>query len=192
MRLTNRLSLPASVLGAAILMSITACSKPADPAAAPVAKVSIGTAIDDSVVTASVLSAFVSESDIKALDLKVETRKGEVQLSGFVESQAQMDRAIVVARAVPGVTDVRNNMGLKGAARTVGVKVDDGIVTAGVKAALMADEKVKSFDISVVTRKGEVQLSGFVDGQSQMDRAVMVATAVEGVSSVSNEMSIKK
>jgi len=139
-----------------------------------------------------VLSAFVSESDIKALDLKVETRKGEVQLSGFVESQAQMDRAIVVARAVPGVTDVRNNMGLKGAARTVGVKVDDGIVTAGVKAALMADEKVKSFDISVVTRKGEVQLSGFVDGQSQMDRAVMVATAVEGVSRVSNEMSIKK
>ncbi len=192
MRLTNRLSLPASVLGAAILMSITACSKPADPAAAPVAKVSIGTAIDDSVVTASVLSAFVSESDIKALDLKVETRKGEVQLSGFVESQAQMDRAIVVARAVPGVTDVRNNMGLKGAARTVGVKVDDGIVTAGVKAALMADEKVKSFDIAVVTRKGEVQLSGFVDGQSQMDRAVMVATAVEGVSRVSNEMSIKK
>jgi len=192
MRLTNRLSLPASVLAAAILMSITACSKPADPAAAPVAKVSIGTAIDDSVVTANVLSAFVSESDIKALDLKVETRKGEVQLSGFVESQAQMDRAIVVARAVPGVTDVRNNMGLKGAARTVGVKVDDGIVTAGVKAALMADEKVKSFDISVVTRKGEVQLSGFVDGQSQMDRAVMVATAVEGVSSVSNEMSIKK
>ena len=192
MRLTNRLSLPASVLAAAILMSITACSKPADPAAAPVAKVSIGTAIDDSVVTANVLSAFVSESDIKALDLKVETRKGEVQLSGFVESQAQMDRAIVVARAVPGVTDVRNNMGLKGAARTVGVKVDDGIVTAGVKAALMADEKVKSFDISVVTRKGEVQLSGFVDGQSQMDRAVMVATAVEGVSRVSNEMSIKK
>ena len=192
MRLTKRLSLPASVLGAAILMSITACSKPADPAAAPVAKVSIGTAIDDSVVTANVLSAFVSESDIKALDLKVETRKGEVQLSGFVESQAQMDRAIVVARAVPGVTDVRNNMGLKGAARTVGVKVDDGIVTAGVKAALMADEKVKSFDISVVTRKGEVQLSGFVDGQSQMDRAVMVATAVEGVSRVSNEMSIKK
>jgi len=192
MRLTNRLSLPASVLAAAILMSITACSKPADPAAAPVAKVSIGTAIDDSVVTANVLSAFVSESDIKALDLKVETRKGEVQLSGFVESQAQMDRAIVVARAVPGVTDVRNNMGLKGAARTVGVKVDDGIVTAGVKAALMADEKVKSFDIAVVTRKGEVQLSGFVDGQSQMDRAVMVATAVEGVSRVSNEMSIKK
>ena len=115
-----------------------------------------------------------------------------MQLSGFVENQAQMDRAVVVARAVPGVTAVQNNMALKGAPRTVGVKVDDGIVTAGVKAALMADEKVKSLDIAVVTRKGEVQLSGFVDGQSQMDRAVMIATAVEGVSSVNNVMSIKK
>ena len=192
MHITNRPTRLAAALAAALLLTITACSKSADAPTAPVAKTTIGTEIDDSVVTANVTSAFVSESDIKSLDIKVETRKGEVQLSGFVESQTQMDRAIVVARAVPGVTGVQNNMGLKGAARTVGVKVDDGIVTAGVKAALLADEKVKSMDIAVVTRKGEVQLSGFVDGQSQMDRAVMVARAVDGVNGVSNEMSIKK
>ena len=192
MRITHRPSRLAAALATAFLLTITACSKSADSPTAPVAKTTIGTEIDDSVVTANVMSAFVSESDIKSLDIKVETRKGEVQLSGFVESQVQMDRAIVVARAVPGVTGVQNNMGLKGAARTVGVKVDDGIVTAGVKAALLADEKVKSMDIAVVTRKGEVQLSGFVDGQSQMDRAVMVARAVDGVNGVSNEMSIKK
>ena len=192
MRITNRPSRLVAALATTLLLTITACSKSADPPTAPVAKTTIGTEIDDSVVTANVMSAFVSESDIKSLDLKVETRKGEVQLSGFVESQVQMDRAILVARAVPGVTGVQNNMGLKGAARTVGVKVDDGIVTAGVKAALLADEKVKSMDIAVVTRKGEVQLSGFVDGQSQMDRAVMVARAVEGVNGVSNVMSIKK
>ena len=192
MRITNRPSRLVAALATTLLLTITACGKLADPPTAPVAKTTIGTEIDDSVVTANVMSAFVSESDIKSLDIKVETRKGEVQLSGFVESQVQMDRAIVVARAVPGVTGVQNNMGLKGAARTVGVKVDDGIVTAGVKAALLADEKVKSMDIAVVTRKGEVQLSGFVDGQSQMDRAVMVARAVDGVNGVSNEMSIKK
>ena len=192
MRITHRPSRLAAALATTLLLTITACSKSADPPTAPVAKTTIGTEIDDSVVTANVMSAFVSESDIKSLDIKVETRKGEVQLSGFVESQVQMDRAIVVARAVPGVTGVQNNMGLKGATRTVGVKVDDGIVTAGVKAALLADENVKSMDIAVVTRKGEVQLSGFVDGQSQMDRAVMVARAVDGVNGVSNEMSIKK
>ena len=192
MRITHQPTLLVIALAAAWLLTVTGCSKSADPPTAPAAKISIGTQIDDSVVTANVMAAFVSDSDIKSLDLKVETRKGEVQLSGFVENQAQMDRAIVVARTVAGVTAVQNNMGLKGAPRTVGVKVDDGIVTAGVKAALMADEKVKSLDIAVVTRKGEVQLSGFVDGQSQMDRAVMIATAVEGVSSVSNVMSIKK
>ncbi|MCY7308649.1 MAG: BON domain-containing protein [Rhodoferax sp.] len=192
MRSTNVPTLLTSAVAVSIFLSISACSKAADPVAAPVATTSIGTKIDDSVLTANVLSAFVSSSDIKSLDLKVGTRKGEVQLSGFVESQAQMDRAIEVARAVPGVTGVQNNMGLKGAPRTVGVKVDDGIVTAGVKTALLADDKVRSFDIAVVTRKGEVQLSGFVDAQSQMDRAVMIARAVEGVSGVSNEMSIKK
>ena len=192
MRITHQPTLLVIALAAAWLLTVTGCSKSADPPTAPAAKISIGTQIDDSVVTANVMAAFVSDSDVKSQDLKVETRKGEVQLSGFVENQAQMDRAIVVARTVAGVTAVQNNMGLKGAPRTVGVKVDDGIVTAGVKAALMADEKVKSLDIAVVTRKGEVQLSGFVDGQSQMDRAVMIATAVEGVASVSNVMSIKK
>ena len=192
MRITHQPTLLVIALAAAWLLTVTGCSKSADPPTAPAAKISIGTQIDDSVVTANVMAAFVSDSDIKSLDLKVETRKGEVQLSGFVENQPQMDRAIVVARTVAGVTAVQNNMGLKGAPRTVGVKVDDGIVTAGVKAALLADEKVKSLDIAVVTRKGEVQLSGFVDGQSQMDRAVMIATAVEGVTSVSNVMSIKK
>jgi hyperosmotically inducible protein len=44
----------------------------------------------------------------------------------------------------------------------------------------------------VVTRKGEVQLSGFVDSQTQIDRAIAVTRAVEGVQNVVNQMSIKK
>jgi hyperosmotically inducible protein len=124
--------------------------------------------------------------------LKVETRKGEVMLSGFVDNQMQIDRAIIVARGVSGVTNIDNKMSLKGAATTVGNKIDDGIVTARVKAALLADANVKSLDIAVVTRKGEVQLSGFVDNQSQIEHVLAVARGIEGVSSVSNEMSLKK
>ena len=75
---------------------------------------------------------------------------------------------------------------------TVGNQFDDGIVTTRVRSALMNDETVKSMDISVVTRKGEVQLSGFVNNQGQMDRAQAVARGVEGVASVSNQMSLKK
>jgi hyperosmotically inducible protein len=144
------------------------------------------------VVTARVKSALLADPNVKSFGFKVETRKGEVQLSGFVDSQTQIDRAIAVTRGVAGVKNIENKVSLKGAAATVGNKVDDGIVTTKVKAALLADANVKSFDIAVVTRKGEVQLSGFVDNQSQIDRAIEVASGIEGVRSVSNEMSIKK
>ena len=93
---------------------------------------------------------------------------------------------------VEGVTGVENGMSLKDGATTVGNAVDDGIVTAKVKSALLADPDIKSFDIAIVTRRGEVQLSGFVDNQAQIDRAIDIARGVEGVHSIGNEMSIKK
>jgi hyperosmotically inducible protein len=74
----------------------------------------------------------------------------------------------------------------------MGEKIDDGVITTKVKAALLADSTVKSSDIGVVTRDGEVQLSGFVDSQSQIERATEVAKGVQGVKNVINEMSIKK
>lgn len=174
---------------------VAGCSKPQEPVAAATpapASTTVGTVIDDTVVTASVKSALLGDPEIKSFDFRVETRKGEVMLSGFVDNQAQLDRANVLAKAVTGVTSIQNNVTLKGGATTVGNKVDDSIVTTKVTAALIGDEKVKSTDITVVTRKGEVQLSGFVNSQSQIDRAILVAKGVEGVSSVNNEMSIKK
>ena len=158
---------------------------------APVAT-SVGAEIDDGVVTAKVKSALLADPDVKSFDLKVETRKGEVMLSGFVGNRAQVDRAIQVARGVEGVKAVANKMDLKEGAVTVGNTVDDGIVTARVKSALLAEPGIKSFDIAVVTRKGEVQLSGFVDIQAQIDHASDLARAVDGVKSVANEMSVKK
>ncbi len=182
-----------SSIGAAVLaLSVAGCTKPADVTTTPAPSTSVGTAIDDSVLTTKVKSVLLSDPDVKSFDIKTETRKGEVQLSGFVDNQAQIDRAVTLVRAIEGVSGVDNKVALKGSATTIGNKVDDGIVTAQVRAALLADEKVKSSDIGVVTRKGEVQLSGFVDSQSQMDRATLVAGGIAGVSRVANEMSIKK
>lgn len=75
---------------------------------------------------------------------------------------------------------------------TVGTQLDDSVVTARVKSALLGDSNIKSFDIGVETRKGEVQLSGFVDNQSQIDRAVEITRGIEGAKSVTNKMSVKK
>jgi hyperosmotically inducible protein len=83
-------------------------------------------------------------------------------------------------------------MTLKTTETTVGEKIDDGIITTKVKGALVAEYGVDSGDISVVTRDGEVQLSGFVKDQSQIDRATSVARSTEGVKNVINELSVKK
>ena len=182
----------AVALAVAMGLFIVGCSKPADTTGTPPPSSTVGTEIDDSVVTTKVKSALLNDPEIKSLDFKAVTRKGEVQLSGFAANQSQIDRAITVIKAVPGVKNIDNKVSLKGAPVTVGTKVDDGIVTTQIKAALLADANIKSLDIAVVTRKGEVQLSGFVDNQTQIDRAVAVARGIEGVSSVINDMSVKK
>jgi hyperosmotically inducible protein len=181
-----------TVLMGVLAVSTVGCSKPVDSVGPPVASTSVGTDIDDSVITSSVKSALLADADIRSFDFKVETRKGEVLLSGFVDNQAQLDRATAATRAVAGVKGIQNNVVLKGAPTTVGKKVDASIITSKVKSALLGDPSVKSFDISVVTRDDEVLLSGFVDNQTQVDRAMEVARGIEGVRLVRNEMSIKK
>lgn len=181
-----------TTLAGVLTVFVAGCSKPSDSTGTPPPSTTVGTEIDDSVVTTRVKSALLADPDVKSFDFKVETRKGEVQLSGFVDNQSQIDHATTITRGVVGVSSIDNKLSLKGAATTVGNKVDDGIITTKVKTALLADANVKSFDITVVTRKDEVQLSGFVDNQSQMDRAIEVARGIEGVRNVRNEMSIKK
>ena len=188
---------PSAVLGTVLIsllaLGATGCSKPQEALNAPPAPTTtVGTEIDDSVVTARVKSALLGDPDVKSFDFKVETRKGEVLLSGFVDNQPQLDHAIAITKATDGVKSVDNKVSLKTSATTIGNKVDDGIVTANVKAALLANASIKSLDIAVVTRKGEVQLSGFVDSQQQIDQAIAVARAVEGANSINNQMSIKK
>ena len=183
---------PAAPVAPATATTAITPMPPAAPVATVPATTTVGTQIDDTVVTASVKSALLADPEIKSFDFKVETRKGEVMLSGFVDNQVQLYRAKAVVKAVPGVTSIQNKVTLKTGSRTVGNKVDDSIITAKVKAALIGDQVIKSTDIAVVTRKGEVQLSGFVNSQTQIDRAVLIAKAIEGVANVNNEMVIKK
>lgn len=74
---------------------------------------STGEYIDDTVITGKVKAAIIGESTLSAAEINVETFKGVVQLSGFVNSAADINTAIRVARAVSGVTDVKNGMIVK-------------------------------------------------------------------------------
>jgi osmotically-inducible protein OsmY len=72
-----------------------------------------------------------------------------------------------------------------------GEYVDDSVVTAKVKTAILEQPNLKSAEINVETFKGVVQLSGFVSSQASADSAVKVAQGVGGVKSVKNDMRVK-
>jgi hyperosmotically inducible protein len=74
---------------------------------------------------------------------------------------------------------------------STGEYVDDSTITTKVKAALLGDEAVKSFEIKVETFKGVVQLSGFVDTADQKAAAEKDASAVPGVKDVKDNLSVK-
>ncbi len=103
MKFTSRTAFVAAALA---LAALTGCaSGPRQETA--------GQYIDDTTITARVKTAIYQEPTLKSAEINVETFKGRVQLSGFVSSSANMDRAVVVAQAVSGVAAVRNDMRLK-------------------------------------------------------------------------------
>ena len=75
---------------------------------------------------------------------------------------------------------------------STGEYIDDSAITTKVKAALLAEPGIRSYQISVETFKGVVQLSGFVDTQQQKDKAAEIARRVDGVSSVKNNIIVKQ
>ena len=74
---------------------------------------------------------------------------------------------------------------------STGEYVDDSVITTKVKALLANDDFFKSFQISVETYKGTVQLSGFVNSQQAVDKAGEIARSVQGVKSVKNNLIVK-
>lgn len=71
---------------------------------------STGEYVDDSVITAKVKAEIINDPMLKVFQISVETFKGEVQLSGFVDSAEASARAVEVTQRVKGVTSVKNSM----------------------------------------------------------------------------------
>lgn len=103
MRLANRF---VTFIFAILLASLLGC-------AGTSTKEGTGEYFDDTVITTKVKAAIFNEPSLKSAEINVETFKGVVQLTGFVSSRADINKAVDVARGVMGVTSVRNDMRLK-------------------------------------------------------------------------------
>ncbi len=74
---------------------------------------STGEYFDDTVLTTKIKSTFLGDSRLKMLDINVKSYKGQVQLSGFIDTQKEADRAVQLARTVKGVKAVNNSLIIK-------------------------------------------------------------------------------
>ena len=70
----------------------------------------VGQYVDDATITTRVKARMAEDPAVSAMRISVETLDGKVQLSGFATSQAEKDKAALVARGVPEVREVRNNI----------------------------------------------------------------------------------
>lgn len=151
-----------------------------------------GESVDDGLVLTRVKSALISNEATKARQIDVEVYRGEVQLNGFVDTQAARSAATETAKGVKGVTNVRNNLLVRTEDRTAGQVVDDSVITAKVKSALVGDARTKAYQIEVEVNEGVVQLAGFVDDPNSKEVAEDLADSVKDVKSVENQIQVRK
>lgn len=94
------------------LLAAAAITLAAGCAATPTSQ-STGQYMDDTAITTKVKAAILNDASLKSNQISVETYKGRVQLSGFVDSSADIAQAGTVAKSVGGVTSVKNDLRLK-------------------------------------------------------------------------------
>lgn len=78
------------------------------------------------------------------------------------------------------------------AGSAVPVAISDANINNDVKTALLRDDDLKNFEITVVSTKGDVRLTGELDSQNQINQAILIAEGVVGVKTVNDELTIKR
>jgi hyperosmotically inducible periplasmic protein len=144
----------------------------------------------DAMLTERVKTALAGDNVLAKRDIEVETRDGVVQLSGFVDTEDQRTAALMRARSVKGVQEVRNDLSLRDDARPTNRPMADTVIAARVRDSLQGADLSEDSDVNVEVSKGVVQLSGFVSTPQEKARAGDLASAVEGVRDVENQIAL--
>jgi hyperosmotically inducible periplasmic protein len=189
--------------------------------AAVLAVATVACSQSDAGITTAVKSKLAADDTVKAYRIDVDTKSRVVTLNGQVDTARARARAVEVARATEGVTDVVDNLtvvagvtppgGLDDAALnrardaaskdsattadtvgTAGSTVGDAALTTKVKTKFLADTSISGLKIDVDTKNDVVTLSGTVPTAAEKRKAVEVAKATDGVKSVVDNLKVGK
>ena len=169
----RRSILTGSVAAIAVAGMLTGCQKATTTTQAP-----------DGATTTTTTTTTIAPSAMAA-------SAGESMRSAAAEVGAGASQAMAKAEAGASQAMAKAEAGAGQAMSKVGELVEDGVITAKVKTALLADPDVKGLRIDVDTKDGVVTLKGTADKAANMDRAVRIAKDTGGVKSVSNQLVVK-
>jgi hyperosmotically inducible periplasmic protein len=165
-------------LAAAALVALAACSstKP------------VSMQIDDAAIKTEVLAKLSTNGRTNPFRLDVQVSEGVVHLAGTVDNAEERRLAEQEARSVDGVRRVIND--IRAGDVSAGEMVDDGTITAKVKAKLAASAEINPFNVDVATAQGVVTLMGRVKTAAQKAEAERIARETDGVRDVRNLLAV--
>jgi hyperosmotically inducible protein len=149
----------------------------------------VGGVVDDSTITTRVNHAMLKDDVVKARQIDVDTIGGHVTLTGVVATRREADRAVQIARNVPAVKSVTNNIQI--GERSFGDVWSDNVISNKIKAKLIAEPEVRSLNIDVDVYLGVVTLTGIVSTKYQKDRAIQISRSTEGTIKVIDNLKVQ-
>ena len=148
----------------------------------------------DTWISMKVKAALVYHRNVNAHKTEVFVKDGIVTLKGEAASQAQKELTTEFAKDIDGVKEVKNEMTVAAVSpkpnETVGEKIDDGSITAQVKASLLSHRSTSVLKTKVATTEGVVTLGGKAKNAAEKDLVTKLVEDINGVKSVVNNMTI--
>lgn len=149
-----------------------------------------GDMVDDSMLQGEVKAKLVAEDVMGGMGVNLETRKGVVQLGGFIDDVEKGKKLAELAATVEGVKQVDNQLHAKQGERSTGRAIDDGVATTRVKTAIASADLGDGVTINIDTYNGVMLLTGFADTAASKQRAGELAAADDNVKDVINGINV--
>ena len=154
----------------------------------------------DAGITTKVKSQLIADDQVKARNISVETENGVVTLTGEVKTSDEEAKALQIARATKGVSNVVDRITIavdnppiaSSESSGIGGAMSDAAITATVKSKLMADPDTSALRIDVDTKDHKVTLSGQVKSATEKTEAVSIARGTDGVVAVTDNLTIQR
>ena len=139
---------------------------------------SLGTMVDDSIISATVKIKMISDNSVKARQIDVDVLNGVVYLIGLVGSSSQKKMATDIAKGIKGVRRVENQLVI--GKTDVNQISNDIILTSKIRIQLLKDMDIRSTNIDVDTYNNIITLTGIVKSKKEKKKTLVIVQKVGG------------